>query len=149
MRSHEAPRAQGEAHTAAQPWAHLGDDFVLMHEVKPPPRIALARERMLMSRLYLGLIRSISDDYGAEFAANSDSAQGGCLAGNGTDTIVLPAGDYDLNGGQLHVTTSLNLVGAGAGLTTVDGLRATRLMLIGTNGGPSLTVAISGLPALS
>ena len=74
MRSHEAPRTRDEAHTAAQAWAHLGDDFVLMHEVKPPPRIALARERMLMSRLYLGLIRSITDDYGAEFAAHSDSA---------------------------------------------------------------------------
>jgi DNA-binding IclR family transcriptional regulator len=28
---------------------------------------------MLVSRLYLGLIRSISDDYGIEFAARSDS----------------------------------------------------------------------------
>jgi DNA-binding MarR family transcriptional regulator len=52
-----------------------GDDlpFVLVDDVKPPPRIALARERMLMCRLYIGLIRSISDDYGAAFAANSDS----------------------------------------------------------------------------
>jgi len=47
--------------------------FVLIDEVRPPPRIKLARERMLLSRLYIGLIRSISDDYGAEFAANSDS----------------------------------------------------------------------------
>ena len=74
MRNHESPQARNEAHVAAQPWAHLGDDFVVIREVKPPPRIALARERMLMSRLYLGLIRSISDDYGAEFAAHSDSA---------------------------------------------------------------------------
>lgn len=52
-----------------------GDElpFVLVDDVKPPPRIALARERMLMSRLYVGLIRSISDDYGAAFATNSDS----------------------------------------------------------------------------
>jgi DNA-binding MarR family transcriptional regulator len=63
-----APRA------AAQPWSHLGDDFVLVDEVKPPQRFALARERMLMSRLYLGLIRSITDDYGGTFAAHSDSA---------------------------------------------------------------------------
>jgi len=49
-------------------------DFVLVHEVQPPRRIDLARERMLMCRLYLGLIRSMSDDYGAEFAAHSDSA---------------------------------------------------------------------------
>ena len=47
--------------------------FVLVDDVKPPPRIALARERMLMSRLYIGLIRSINDDYGAPFAANTDS----------------------------------------------------------------------------
>ena len=52
-----------------------GDDlpFVLVDDAKPPPRIALARERMLMCRLYIGLIRGISDDYGAAFAANSDS----------------------------------------------------------------------------
>ena len=47
--------------------------FVLVDEVRPPPRIKLARERLLLCRLYVGLIRSISDDYGAEFAANSDS----------------------------------------------------------------------------
>ena len=47
--------------------------FVLIDDIKPPPRIKLARERMLMCRLYLGLIRGINDDYGAEFAAHSDS----------------------------------------------------------------------------
>lgn len=47
--------------------------FVLVDDTKPPPRIKLARERMLMCRLYLGLIRGISDDYGAEFTAHSDS----------------------------------------------------------------------------
>jgi DNA-binding MarR family transcriptional regulator len=51
-----------------------GSDFVLVREVRPPRRIGLARERMLMCRLYLGLIRSINDDYGAEFAAHSDSS---------------------------------------------------------------------------
>jgi DNA-binding MarR family transcriptional regulator len=55
-------------------WDHLGPDFVLVGDSRPPPRIALARERMLMSRLYLGLIRSLNDDYGTEFAAHSDSA---------------------------------------------------------------------------
>jgi DNA-binding MarR family transcriptional regulator len=49
-------------------------DFVLVHEIQPPRRIELARERMLMCRLYLGLIRSMTDDYGAAFAAHSDSA---------------------------------------------------------------------------
>jgi hypothetical protein len=48
-------------------------DFVLVDEVRPPSRIAQARERLLLSRLYIGLIRSLNDDYGAEFAANSDS----------------------------------------------------------------------------
>jgi hypothetical protein len=74
MREHEATPAGGVAPVAAQPWSHLGEDFVLLADVKPPRRIALARERMLMSRLYLGLIRSITDDYGAPFAAHSDSA---------------------------------------------------------------------------
>jgi DNA-binding MarR family transcriptional regulator len=49
-------------------------DFVLVKDIQPPRRIDLARERMLMCRLYLGLIRSMSDDYGAEFATHSDSA---------------------------------------------------------------------------
>jgi hypothetical protein len=48
-------------------------DFVLIDDVRPPPRIAQARERLLMCRLYVGLIRSLNDDYGADFAANNDS----------------------------------------------------------------------------
>ena len=50
-----------------------GSDFVLIAEGKPPPRIELARERLLICRLYLGLLQTITDDYGAEFAAHSDS----------------------------------------------------------------------------
>lgn len=50
-----------------------GSEFVLIAEEKPPPRIELARERMLISRLYLGLLQTITDDYGTEFAAHSDS----------------------------------------------------------------------------
>jgi hypothetical protein len=49
-------------------------DFVLVDDVQPPRRIELARERRLICRLYLGLIRGIGDDYGAEFASHSDSA---------------------------------------------------------------------------
>jgi len=71
--NNQPSQPQGDSH-AGPAWAHLGDDFVMLDEIKPPPRIALARERMLMLRLYLGLIRSITDDYGAEFAAHSDSA---------------------------------------------------------------------------
>ncbi len=48
-------------------------DFVLVDEIRPPSRITQARERLLLSRLYVGLIRSLNDDYGAEFAASSDS----------------------------------------------------------------------------
>jgi hypothetical protein len=48
-------------------------DFVLIAEGKPPPRIELARERILICRLYLGLLQTITDDYGTEFAARSDS----------------------------------------------------------------------------
>jgi DNA-binding MarR family transcriptional regulator len=49
-------------------------DFVLLGDVRPPQRIQFARERMLLSRLYLGLIQTMNDDYGAEFAKHSDSA---------------------------------------------------------------------------
>lgn len=53
--------------------ADLGSEFVLIADGKPPARIALGRERMLISRLYVELLQSITDDYGAEFAINSDS----------------------------------------------------------------------------
>ena len=33
----------------------------------------MARERMLISRLYVGLLQTITDDYNATFAAQSDS----------------------------------------------------------------------------
>jgi DNA-binding MarR family transcriptional regulator len=59
-----------ERHASAGP----GEDFVLLDDVQPPRRIEFARERMLLCRLYIGLIRTISDDYGAEFAKHSDSA---------------------------------------------------------------------------
>jgi DNA-binding MarR family transcriptional regulator len=62
---------QAEAHDDL--WAEHGSDFILIAEGKPPSRIELGRERMLVSRLYLGLLRTITDDYGTEFAAHSDS----------------------------------------------------------------------------
>jgi hypothetical protein len=60
-------------HDGAHASADNGSDFVLITEGKPPSRIALARERMLICRLYVGLLQTITDDYGAEFAAHSDS----------------------------------------------------------------------------
>jgi len=62
-----------QAETHHDVWADHGSDFVLIAEGRPPSRIELARERMLISRLYLGLLRTITDDYGIEFAAQSDS----------------------------------------------------------------------------
>jgi DNA-binding HxlR family transcriptional regulator len=55
--------------------SQLADDlhFVMLDDAKPPPRITQARERLLLCRLYVGLIRSIHEDYGAEFVASSDS----------------------------------------------------------------------------
>jgi hypothetical protein len=64
------PVSQSQAEDA---WTDYGSDFVLIAEGKPPPRIELARQRMLICRLYLGLMRTITDDYGAKFAAHSDS----------------------------------------------------------------------------
>ena len=58
---------------AEDTWRDHGSEFVLIAEGKPPPGIELARERLLICRLYLGLMRTITDDYGAEFAARSDS----------------------------------------------------------------------------
>jgi hypothetical protein len=63
--------SQDETHSGEQ--AFQGSDFVLIEEGKLPSRIELARERMLISRLYLGLLRTITEDYGTEFAAQSDS----------------------------------------------------------------------------
>ena len=65
---HQVSRSQAE-----DAWTDHGSEFVLIAEGKPPSRIELARERMLICRLYLGLMRTITDDYGAEFAAHSDS----------------------------------------------------------------------------
>jgi DNA-binding MarR family transcriptional regulator len=67
----EASWSQDEAQAHA--WDYQHSDFVLIAQGKPPSRIELARERMLICRLYLGLLRTITDDYGAEFAAQSDS----------------------------------------------------------------------------
>src|SRR5215467_30462 len=69
----QASWPQAEAHSDAGVWADHGSDFVLISEGRPPSRIELARERLLICRLYLGLLRTITDDYGAEFASHSDS----------------------------------------------------------------------------
>ena len=65
--------SQDKAHSGEHVFKDQDSDFVLIEEGKPPSCIELARERMLVSRLYLGLLRTITDDYGTEFAAQSDS----------------------------------------------------------------------------
>jgi hypothetical protein len=66
---HQVSRSQAEDAS----WPDHAPDFVLITEGKPPPRIELAKERLLICRLYLGLLRTITDDYGAEFASHTDS----------------------------------------------------------------------------
>jgi DNA-binding MarR family transcriptional regulator len=74
-RDQETPARQTGDRTPAEDWLDdSGSDFILVEDVRPPQRIESARERLLISRLYLGLIRSIHDDYGAEFATHSDSS---------------------------------------------------------------------------
>lgn len=65
-------QATGPQHQGLD-WVDHGSDFTLIPEGKPPARIALARERMLVCRLYVGLLQTITDDYGADFAVHSDS----------------------------------------------------------------------------
>jgi hypothetical protein len=73
-KGHHAAHAHTAKHVGAHTWRERGADFVLVEEIHPPPRIELARERMLLCRLYLGLIRSINEDYGASFAGQNDSS---------------------------------------------------------------------------
>jgi hypothetical protein len=70
----EADRRADVAEAVRVAWGGLGTDFVMVDEAEPPARIALGRERMLLCRLYLGLIQTINEDYGAAFASHSDSA---------------------------------------------------------------------------
>ena len=65
--------AAEEEHVEMRLWRALGEDAVLLKDVDPPPRFEYARERLLLCRLYLGLIRTLSDDY-ATFATTNDSA---------------------------------------------------------------------------
>src|SRR5919204_6037086 len=70
-------------------------------------------------------------------AANSDSTAGGgeCAKGSGADTIVLGTGPFVLSGaardnanvsGDLDVTTTITIQGAGSTLTTIDANGADR-----------------------
>jgi Tol biopolymer transport system component len=56
-------------------------------------------------------------------SANNNDAEGGCTSGlaTGTDTIELPAGAYNLTGGELNLASDINIVGAGARSTKIEG----------------------------
>lgn len=66
----------------------------------------------------------------AIIAANTDAALDACPAGNGADTIILPAGDYVLTiagigetaarTGDLNITDDVTITGAGRLSTTID-----------------------------
>src|SRR5262245_22678965 len=68
--AHDRPSAQGNESGGHDPHS----DFVLVEQVRPPPRIEFGRERMLFGRLYLSFIQSLNDDYGTSFGSHSDSA---------------------------------------------------------------------------
>lgn len=55
-------------------------------------------------------------------ASNDDVAVDGCPAGDGVDVIVLPVGTFPLDLGLLPITDDALIVGAGEGLTRIDGL---------------------------
>jgi predicted transcriptional regulator len=74
LKDHPASRAHDTKHPGTHTRRERGADFLLVDEIHPPPRIELARERMVMCRLYLGVIRTINEDYGAAFATQTDSS---------------------------------------------------------------------------
>ncbi len=77
-------------------------------------------------------------------AANTDAAVDACPAGNGWDTIMVPAGTYvltkagsgeDANAtGDLDVLDSVTILGASAGTTIFDGNNADRVLHVDPTG---------------
>ncbi len=85
-------------------------------------------------------------------AANGDTSVDGCAAGSGSDQIALPAGtivlsisgaDEDGNAtGDLDLTASVELVGAGSSATAIDGQAVERILHIRPS---ALTVRLTDL----
>ena len=77
-------------------------------------------------------------------AANTDIAVDACPAGDGWDTIMVPAGTYTLTltgsgedgntTGDLDVLESVTILGAGAGSTTIDGNDSDRVFHVDPTG---------------
>ena len=90
----------------------------------------------------------------AIIAANTDAAVDACPAGSGADVVVVPAGTYTLTlvgadedaaaTGDLDVTADLEIDGAGAATTVIDGNSTDRVLDIDP-AGAGLTVLISGV----
>lgn len=71
-------------------------------------------------------------------SANSGDAEGGCTSGT---TIDVPAGTYDLSTGQLKISSDVNIVGAGARSTIIDGSATGQRVLEVSSG----TASVSGV----
>jgi CSLREA domain-containing protein len=76
-------------------------------------------------------------------AANTDTATGGCPAGDaGADTVALGTATYNLDsgGGELVISDDLTVSGAGAAATTVtQGVGPARVIEITAGGAPAVT----------
>jgi len=91
----------------------------------------------------------------ALFAANEDRTFGGCPAGDGADTIIIPAGVYTLTiaadgesgtDGDLYIREDLTLRGSGMDMTILDGDNRFQIITIQRwRDGPSPVVTIQDL----
>ena len=82
----------------------------------------------------------------AIISANTDgNASGDCAQGSGADTIIVPADTYELDGsmfgGELVLTEEVEIVGAGADSTFIDGLDSIRILHVEDG----VTATISGV----
>jgi len=79
----------------------------------------------------------------AILAADTDTAIADCAAGSSssTDTIEVPAGQYDLSVGQLVISSDMNIVGAGARSTDIRGFAIGQRVFEVSSG----TVSIGGV----
>lgn len=85
----------------------------------------------------------------AIISANTDAAVGGCPAGDGADTILLPAGTFtlsitgrdedDARTGDLDLKDQLTITGAGAGTSIIDGGALDRIFDV--RDGATLTIS--------
>ena len=90
----------------------------------------------------------------AIIAVNTDTAVDACPAGSGADVVVVPAGTYTLTltganedaaaSGDLDIIGDLELSGAGAAATVIDGNGTDRVLDVDPTGA-GLTVRVSGV----